>query len=248
MKQTQPQLRTAFPFDPTQLKILEIYNSIQGEGIDIGSEVIFVRTSGCNLSCVWCDTKVSWTGLRGGSMTVEEVVREIVSETRGSKSVIITGGEPLVQPEGPLLELVINLVALGYHIAWETNGLHVPEENIIRGTNLFTVSPKLSSSKQVVFPVETLDRWAAWAEGKVQFKFVISDEDDMKEAVYLITQATNVLNTRAQIVFQPEESKDEAIYVKLPEMAYDAFKEQGKSILSYNVRYIPQTHKHYKIR
>jgi organic radical activating enzyme len=243
-------LRTAFDFDPERLKIIEVYNSIQGEGIDIGSEVIFVRTSGCNLSCVWCDTKHSWTGQRGDSFTPGELLRKVIEETKGAKSVIITGGEPFVQPPEPLTEFVISLKALGYHVAWETNGLHVPDDTLIELTDLFTVSPKLHSSEQIAFPVMTLDTWAAraGAEGKVQFKFVIGSEEDMAEAVYLITHAQNVYHTESPIVFQPEESKDKEIYAKLPEMAARHLRGKGDNILKYYVRYIPQTHKHYKIR
>jgi 7-carboxy-7-deazaguanine synthase len=241
-------LRTIFDFDPSQLKIIEVYNSIQGEGIDIGTEVIFVRTSGCNLSCVWCDTKHSWTGKSGDSITPGDLLKRVIKETKGSKSVIITGGEPFVQPPEPLFEFVVGLKALGYHIAWETNGLHIPDDGFIEATDLFTVSPKLSSSKQIVFPEQTLDAWAARAEGKVQFKFVISGDDDMAEASYLISRAGNIHVTNAQLVFQPEESQDKDIYAKLPDLARDWFRKRGMNIMGFNVRYIPQTHKHYKIR
>jgi 7-carboxy-7-deazaguanine synthase len=102
--------------------ITEIFKSIQGEGTRAGLPCIFVRLTGCNLRCTWCDTAYAFYG--GTKMTVEEV-RQRVHELSGPDAagmslVEITGGEPLLQPETP--ELAAKLVADGYTVLIETSG------------------------------------------------------------------------------------------------------------------------------
>ena len=94
--------------------LVEIFESLQGEGRNMGRPCVFVRFAGCNLSCPWCDTDVS----RRFSATLENLVDEI-SGFR-SKSVVLTGGEPTLVDSMP--ELVAELKARGYWIAVETNG------------------------------------------------------------------------------------------------------------------------------
>ena len=94
--------------------LVEIFESLQGEGRNMGRPCVFVRFAGCNLSCPWCDTDVS----RRFSATLENLVDEI-SGFR-SKSVVLTGGEPTLVD--PMPELVAELKARGYWIAVETNG------------------------------------------------------------------------------------------------------------------------------
>ncbi|MFH1788420.1 MAG: 7-carboxy-7-deazaguanine synthase QueE [Candidatus Altiarchaeota archaeon] len=99
------------------MKVAEIFASIQGEGRFIGEPQVFVRMSGCNMRCTWCDTKYAWEAGRENS--VEEIIG--VAESYGLKSVCITGGEPLLQAE-ELLALIRTLKDDGYKILLETNG------------------------------------------------------------------------------------------------------------------------------
>lgn len=94
-------------------KLVEIFESLQGEGRNTGRPCVFVRFAGCNLACPWCDTDV------GGrfSMTLEELLSEIA--TYKAKTVVLTGGEPTLIEGAP--ELVAALKKLGYYIAVETN-------------------------------------------------------------------------------------------------------------------------------
>ncbi len=94
--------------------LVEVFESMQGEGRNTGRPCVFVRFAGCNLRCPWCDTDVS----RRFSLTLDELVRE-VSQYR-PKSVVLTGGEPTLVGEMP--ELVAALKGRGYWIAVETNG------------------------------------------------------------------------------------------------------------------------------
>jgi 7-carboxy-7-deazaguanine synthase len=102
--------------------ITEIFKSIQGEGTRAGLPCIFVRLTGCNLRCTWCDTAYAFHG--GAKYSLDEVLRRI-SELAGGEDrrvalVEITGGEPLLQPETP--ELAKKLLESGYNVMIETSG------------------------------------------------------------------------------------------------------------------------------
>ena len=94
--------------------LVELFESLQGEGRNAGRPCVFVRFAGCNLSCPWCDTDV----VEKFSLPLDELVAEI-GRFR-PKSVVLTGGEPTLQPDMP--ELVAALKERGYWIAVETNG------------------------------------------------------------------------------------------------------------------------------
>lgn len=96
-------------------RLVEIFESMQGEGRNTGRPCVFVRFAGCNLACPWCDTDVT----ARFTLTLDELVREICAFR--AKSVILTGGEPATVVGMP--ELVAALKAAGYWIGVETNGL-----------------------------------------------------------------------------------------------------------------------------
>ena len=95
-------------------ELVEIFESLQGEGRNAGRPCVFIRFAGCNLKCPWCDTDVT----RRFSASCEEILRDLKGFR--AKSVILTGGEPTLQPDMP--ELVAALKRAGYWIAVETNG------------------------------------------------------------------------------------------------------------------------------
>jgi len=94
--------------------LVEIFESLQGEGRNTGRPCVFIRLAGCNLKCPWCDTEAA----KRFSLTLEELVKEVKGYR--AKSVILTGGEPTVSEGMP--ELVAALRKEGYWIAVETNG------------------------------------------------------------------------------------------------------------------------------
>ncbi|HSG82330.1 MAG TPA: radical SAM protein [Gemmatimonadota bacterium] len=100
------------------MRVTEIFLSIQGESSWTGYPCVFVRTTGCNLRCVWCDTEYAFYG--GRDMPVEEVVTEVERLGRGCQLVEITGGEPLLQKDVP--RLARQLIDLGYTVLCETSG------------------------------------------------------------------------------------------------------------------------------
>ena len=98
------------------MKITEIFSSIQGESTLQGLPCVFVRLTGCNLDCRYCDTRYAREG--GIEMTIEEIVQK--ADSFGLTFVCITGGEPLLQKEAPVLAL--EFINRGYMVSIETNG------------------------------------------------------------------------------------------------------------------------------
>lgn len=105
--------------------VTEIFKSIQGEGTRAGLPCIFVRLTGCNLRCTWCDTAYAFHG--GQKMTVDDVMERVEALNRranglrvGVPLVELTGGEPLLQPE--VYPLAEHLLAAGYTVMVETSG------------------------------------------------------------------------------------------------------------------------------
>jgi len=176
------------------MKVSEIFYSIEGEGIEIGKPEVFVRLSGCNLRCVWCDTKYAW--YNGKEMSVDEIIREV--KRYPCKNVSITGGEPLLQKD-ELLELIRKLKKMGYWVQINTNGT-IFDKEIFELVDLITMDCKCPSSG-MKSDLEVLKRTKKNFKDKVQFKFVISNEEDYKFAEKLVK---NLLEDALSIVFQPE--------------------------------------------
>jgi len=121
------------------MRVSEIFYSLQGEGFLAGVPSAFVRLAGCPLCCKWCDTKYAWDKEAGAIYSIEKIV-EAVQQYRG-KFMVITGGEPMINPDLP--QLVRKLKALGKHITIETAGIaYIPE----MPCDLMSISPKLSNS------------------------------------------------------------------------------------------------------
>ncbi len=95
------------------MRISEIFYSIQGEGRLIGIPSVFVRTSGCNLRCAWCDTPYTSWQPEGQSYTVAKILREL--EKYPARHVVITGGEPLLAREIEELTAELNAAAAHHH-------------------------------------------------------------------------------------------------------------------------------------
>jgi 7-carboxy-7-deazaguanine synthase len=120
------------------VKIADIYKSIQGEGRLTGTHSVFVRTSGCNLRCWFCDTPYASWQPEGEDYAVDEIIAEI--EEWECRHVVITGGEPMLFAE--LIPLCTELRRRGRHITIETAGtLYLPA-----ACDLMSISPKLASS------------------------------------------------------------------------------------------------------
>jgi 7-carboxy-7-deazaguanine synthase len=154
-----------------QMVITEIFKSIQGESTYAGLPCLFVRLTGCNLRCHWCDTAYAFHG--GQKMSVAEVLARL--RQLGGKLVELTGGEPLLQPE--VYPLTDHLLAEGYRVLVETSG----ERNLVQLPSqvVKVVDVKCpGSGEEGKFCFDNL----ALLERKDQIKFVILNEDDYRYA------------------------------------------------------------------
>lgn len=101
------------------MQIIEIYKSLQGESSYAGLPCVFVRTAGCNLRCVWCDSEYTFKG--GRRMSLEEIEREVHRLSPDGGLVEVTGGEPMLQ-EAEVVALMDRLLVAGYTVLLETSG------------------------------------------------------------------------------------------------------------------------------
>jgi 7-carboxy-7-deazaguanine synthase len=99
-----------------ELRITEIFHSLQGEARSVGRPTVFVRLTGCPLRCEWCDTPYSFSG--GALMALDDILAQV--QGYGARHVCVTGGEPLAQPE--CLELLERLCDAGFDVSLETGG------------------------------------------------------------------------------------------------------------------------------
>jgi 7-carboxy-7-deazaguanine synthase len=120
------------------MKIAELFYSIQGEGLLAGVPSVFIRTSGCNLRCSWCDTPYTSWNPEGTDMSPAQILDYVEEHSRGH--VVITGGEPMIAPG--LSELTHLLKEAGQHITIETAGT----VDAAVTCDLMSVSPKLANS------------------------------------------------------------------------------------------------------
>jgi 7-carboxy-7-deazaguanine synthase len=120
------------------MKLSELFYSIQGEGKLAGVPSVFVRASGCNLRCVWCDTPYASWQPEGVDVPAGEIVEQ--ASVYPSRHVVVTGGEPMIMPD--IVELCSALKQRGYHITIETAATVHCEVAV----DLASLSPKLSNS------------------------------------------------------------------------------------------------------
>lgn len=209
------------------MKISEIFYSIQGEGSLVGVPSVFVRTSGCNLRCVWCDTPYTSWSPEGEDLPVESVVARVTAFR--ATHVVVTGGEPMIAPQ--IRELTENFRDAGMHITVETAGtVFTPV-----ACDLMSISPKLKNS----IPVERDGgRWAA-QHGRLRFqavvlqqltrqypyqlKFVVSSVADLDEIEALCSA---IGADRAKVMLMPEGTTREIIHARSLWMA-EICKERG---------------------
>jgi 7-carboxy-7-deazaguanine synthase len=189
--------------------ISEIFYSIQGEGELTGVPSVFVRTSGCNLRCSWCDTPYASWNPEGEQRTVDSIVAEVQAHAT-ARHVVLTGGEPMIAKD--IRTLASELKMLGYHITIETAAT-LPPEGI--ACDLASLSPKLLNSAPDGTEHATwrkkheATRWRpdavrAWLDGYGwQFKFVVSAPADVDELEGMLTSLGRDI-PRHKVLLMPE--------------------------------------------
>ena len=172
---------------PSSLPIMEHFFTIQGEGYHSGRAAYFIRTAGCDVGCVWCDVKESWTSTSDQFMSIEAILEEVLAAH--AEFVVITGGEPTMHS---LLELVDRLHAQQLEVAIETAGVHSLDAPI----DWYCFSPKKFKK-----PIEEA------YEKANELKIVINHLSDFEWAE---EHAKNV-NPNCHLFLQPEWDKQEKI-------------------------------------
>jgi len=171
------------------MRIAEIFYSVQGEGGLVGVPSVFVRTSGCNLRCSWCDTPYTSWNPEGEEMSVAQVVERVMAFP-AARHVVLTGGEPMIAPE--IGELSRALRERGLHITIETAGTVFADVVC----DLMSISPKLANSTpEGTFraqhersrrrPEVIRQLMAAYA---YQLKFVVAREEDLEEVCAIMSE------------------------------------------------------------
>jgi 7-carboxy-7-deazaguanine synthase len=178
------------------MRIAEIFHSIQGEGRLAGVPSVFIRTSGCNLRCHWCDTPYTSWSPEGESMSVGDILA--ACQRLDSRHVVVTGGEPMIAPQ--ITELTAALKDAGYHITVETAATVFVEVTC----DLASLSPKLANStpherdggryaemhEHARINVPVIQRWIDRYDH--QLKFVVEGERDLAEIDALLGELRGI--------------------------------------------------------
>jgi 7-carboxy-7-deazaguanine synthase len=181
------------------MQITEIYKSLQGESTYAGMLCVFVRLTGCNLRCTWCDTEYSFYG--GKKMTPEQVFDEVEHLSPSGGLVEITGGEPMLQ-ERELVPLMQRLADSGYTVLLETSGER-PLENVPAAVVKIVDAKCPDSGEGGTFREENLQTLKSHDE----IKFVISGRSDY-EFAREFTAHHNLARRVNAVLFSPAFSKE----------------------------------------
>ena len=188
------------------MRIAEIYKSVQGEGILTGTESVFIRTSGCNLRCWYCDTPHASWNPQGPNLDIQEILRR--TNRFATQHVVITGGEPMLFRE--MIPLCEALAKEGHHITVETSGTRfVPVK-----CNLMSISPKRANSSP---PAQMAGAWLHQhektrhspevirrlvGEYSYQLKFVIDKPHDCVDVEDYLREFTEIDRDRVMLMPQ----------------------------------------------
>ena len=174
----------------TQLKIFEIFYSLQGESSRVGLPTIFIRLSGCPMRCHYCDTAYAFQG--GSMMTIDEIIKTI--KKYDTPYVTVTGGEPLAQKE--VLSLLKVLADQNYEVSLETGG----------GLSIKEVDPRIKIILDIKTPESGEEKKNYWdnlnlIHSKDEIKFVLCSREDYDWAKKILHQYK--LTEKCDVLFSP---------------------------------------------
>jgi len=180
-----------------QLPLMELYYTIQGEGFHQGRAAVFIRLAGCDVGCVWCDVKESWTTEGYPVVKIEEIVRRATAYN--SEIVVITGGEPLMYD---LTNLTKKLNQEGMATHLETSGAYVVTGN----WDWLCFSPK--KFKQPIPQVAKLAN---------ELKIIVYNDSDFKWAI----KYAGMVKDTCKLYLQPEWGKAQQVMPKIIQFVKD---------------------------
>jgi 7-carboxy-7-deazaguanine synthase len=181
------------------MQITEIYKSLQGESTYAGLACVFVRLTGCNLRCSWCDSEYTFQG--GRKMAIEEVADEVSRLSPGGGLIEITGGEPMLQ-EREVVPLMQRLVEEGYRVLLESSGER-PLQRVPTDVIKIVDVKCPNSGEGDTFCMENLEALGA----RDEIKFVLSSRADY-EFAREFTQRHNLATRVNAVLFSPAFRKD----------------------------------------
>lgn len=208
--------------------ISEVFQSVQGEGRYVGVPSGFIRTSGCNLRCVFCDTPYTSWNPEGDERSLEDLITEVANFT--CDHMVLTGGEPLLVPE--MARLTRELKDRGFVITIETAGTVLQDVS----ADLMSISPKLSNS----IPIGT--RWELRHRQRrdrpevierlttnfdYQFKFVIDQPSDIAEVEAYLTRFPHL--SEKKIYLMPQGTDRESLQTRM-EWLQDEAEQRGWNV------------------
>jgi 7-carboxy-7-deazaguanine synthase len=202
-----------------RLRLTEIYVSIQGESTHVGRPCVFVRTTGCNLRCTWCDSAFTFSG--GEWWSLGDIFARV--DSFGIRTVEVTGGEPLLQPG--VVPLMEGLLARGYRVLLETSG-SLPIDAVPAGVHVILDLKAPDSGEVDKNHWPNLDLLRPHHE----VKFVLASRRDFEWARDVVRQ--RALADRCEVLFSPAWG-----LVSLPDLASWILEEP------LPVRYQLQLHK-----
>ena len=213
------------------MKIAELFYSLQGEGSLVGVPSVFIRSSGCDLRCAWCDTPYTSWQPEGTDLDLDQIVDEV--RAHPARHVVITGGEPMIQPE--MVPLTERLRALPVHITIETAGTVFQPV----ACDLMSISPKLSNSTPGGSFAEPHDRLRLqpavllelMARYEYQLKFVVANPTDLEE-IRMLMEALDA--PRERVILMPE-GTEHAQLAERGQWLAEICKEEG-------LRFSPRLH------
>ena len=215
------------------MSISEVFVSVQGEGIDVGKPAVFLRTAGCPLRCLYCDTKYAW------QVGNKQEVNVLVSQVREFHYpyVVITGGEPLSQKA--LSELILAISSLDFVrlIDVESSGCIFRDDFFYRKVRL-TLSPK-PPSMGVEFPGSNVLKFLS-LDKPIFLKFPILDEEDFEFIKDFLYENKQLI--REEIVLQPISNPAED-YRETVKRVIELVISDKKFMNDFDVRVLPQVHK-----
>ena len=176
--------------DKSQLRITEIFYSLQGETSTVGQPTVFVRLTGCPLRCQYCDSAYAFSG--GNLLTLDDILQQIASYQ--PRFVTVSGGEPLAQPN--CIHLLKQLCDAGYRVSLETSGAistQAVDERVVKIVDFKTPGSKECARNDInnIKYLNTHD----------EVKFVICDADDYAWAKAFV--AEHQLDSKCQVLFSP---------------------------------------------
>jgi len=216
------------------IRINEIFGpTFQGEGQTIGKISAFIRVSGCNLTCDWCDTPYTWDwkGKNGVKydpkketigFTVEQVVGQIMSLNLPFGShIVFTGGEPMSQ-QSKLFHVMKNLRQKGFVIEIETNGtILAKNDEFFDVIDYFNISPKLSNAgmpKEKTIKPKVLEQYMQYSQNYA-FKFVVQEINDLFEVDEIVKE-----NDLKNVYIMPEGKNNKDHFINMVQLSDEILK------------------------